>query len=58
MANPEHLQILQQGVEAWDQWRDQNPSVKPDGTDMRDASLAVINDMVSLDTTGTVVDLG
>ena len=30
MANPEHLQILQQGVEAWNQWRDRNRDIKPD----------------------------
>jgi hypothetical protein len=30
MANPEHLQILQQGVEVWNQWRRHNPDIKPD----------------------------
>ena len=30
MANPEHLQILEQGVEAWNQWRCHNPDIKPD----------------------------
>jgi hypothetical protein len=24
MANPEHLDILKQGVEAWNAWRNQN----------------------------------
>ena len=30
MANPEHLRILQQGVEAWNAWRVQNQDSKPD----------------------------
>ena len=27
MANPEHLEILKQGVEAWDKWRTENPGI-------------------------------
>jgi len=30
MANPEHLQILEQGVEAWNQWRERNKDITPD----------------------------
>lgn len=30
MANPEHLKILKQGVEAWNQWREDSPDVRPD----------------------------
>jgi uncharacterized protein YjbI with pentapeptide repeats len=30
MANPEHLQILEQGVEAWNQWRNKNRDIAPD----------------------------
>lgn len=30
MANPEHVEILKQGVEAWNRWREQNPFVEPD----------------------------
>jgi hypothetical protein len=30
MANPEHPQILQQGVAAWNQWREQNEDIRPD----------------------------
>ena len=30
MANPEHLEILKQGVEAWNEWRRENPTVTPD----------------------------
>jgi TIR domain/Pentapeptide repeats (8 copies) len=33
MANPEHLQILKQGVEAWNAWREQNEDIRPDLTD-------------------------
>ena len=30
MANPEHLDILNQGVEVWNQWREENPKIKAD----------------------------
>jgi Pentapeptide repeats (8 copies) len=30
MANKEHLARLKQGVEAWNQWRRENPDARPD----------------------------
>ena len=47
MANPEHLEILQQGVTAWNAWREQNEDkdededIRPDldGADLRAADL-------------------
>jgi uncharacterized protein YjbI with pentapeptide repeats len=30
MANPEHLDILKQGVETWNEWRAQHPDIEPD----------------------------
>ncbi|MCF8065046.1 MAG: toll/interleukin-1 receptor domain-containing protein [Desulfarculaceae bacterium] len=30
MANPEHVEILKQGVEVWNEWREENPNVRPD----------------------------
>ena len=30
MANPEHLKIIKNGVEHWNQWRKENPEIKPD----------------------------
>ncbi len=38
MANPEHLEILGQGVAAWNKWRADNPGIKPDlsGANIRD----------------------
>lgn len=30
MANPEHVAILKQGVEVWNQWREANPDILPD----------------------------
>ena len=47
MANPEHLAILKQGVEVWNEWRKENPTIQPDfiGADLRgaDFSLPEIN---------------
>lgn len=33
MANEEQLDILRQGVEAWNQWRKQSPDIEPDLSD-------------------------
>lgn len=30
MANPVHLAILRQGVDVWNQWRQENPDITPD----------------------------
>jgi hypothetical protein len=30
MANPKHVKVLTQGVEAWNQWRKKNPDIVPD----------------------------
>ena len=30
MANQEHLNIFCQGVDIWNQWRVDNPNIKPD----------------------------
>lgn len=35
MANPEHLRILRQGVEVWNRWRQENPSIRPNLFDAR-----------------------
>jgi uncharacterized protein YjbI with pentapeptide repeats len=45
MANPELLQILEQGVEAWNLWRRENGSIKPDlrGADFQLAALSLID---------------
>ena len=42
MANAEHLKILNQGVEGWNQWRKENPDVTPDltGATLTGATLA------------------
>jgi hypothetical protein len=46
MANPEHVEILKQGVEVWNRWREENSNIKPDlsglameNTDIADAYL-------------------
>lgn len=32
MANQEHIDILKQGVDAWNQWRQEHPNIRPDLT--------------------------
>ena len=46
MANPEHVEILEQGVEAWNKWRSEHHSTQPDlsfaaliGADLNYANL-------------------
>ena len=50
MANPDHLKILQQGVEVWNDWRTKEPLVLPDlheanlgKADLGDANLSEAN---------------
>lgn len=40
MANPQHLEILTQGVTAWNKWRQENPEERPDlvGVDLSDSA--------------------
>ena len=33
MANPEHLELLMQGIEHWNRWREEHPDVRPDLSD-------------------------
>jgi uncharacterized protein YjbI with pentapeptide repeats len=41
MANPEHLKLLQKGVDVWNEWRAKQPSTVPDlsWAELRDANL-------------------
>ncbi len=45
MANPEHLEILKQGVEVWNKWRDENPEIFPDLSmlDLRNMDISFAN---------------
>lgn len=55
MANDEHLKILKQGVEVWNQWREKHPEIVPDlsdadlkkadlnGADLREVNLNLTN---------------
>ena len=45
-GNQEHLDILSQGVDEWNKWRDENSEIRPDlvladlsGADLRGANL-------------------
>ena len=45
MANEEHLKILKQGVEAWNEWRKKNPQITPDlyEADLYEADISKAN---------------
>ncbi|NQT82704.1 restriction endonuclease [bacterium] len=45
MANPEHLAVLSQGIEAWNEWRRHNHGLCPDlaGANLRNAILCGID---------------
>ena len=45
MGNPEHLEILRQGVTVWNQWRLANPEIKPQlsDADLQDSDLPMAN---------------
>lgn len=45
MANPEHLEILKQGVEVWNDWRESNPQIIPrlSGADLKNGRFDRIN---------------
>jgi len=45
MANEEQLNFVKQGVESWNQWREQNLDIKPDlsESDLRQANLQKAN---------------
>jgi uncharacterized protein YjbI with pentapeptide repeats len=41
MPNQKHFEIVEQGVDAWNKWRDENPEIEPDlsDADLRDKRL-------------------
>ena len=45
MANPEHVEILKQGVEVWNKWREENQDVQPNFTavDLQRTDLQGVN---------------
>ena len=40
MANPEHVEILKQGVDVWNKWREDNRGIRPD---LIDGEFGAIN---------------
>jgi uncharacterized protein YjbI with pentapeptide repeats len=45
MANRKHLDILKQGIEVWNDWRETNPRIQPDlrGVDLQGLDLREVN---------------
>jgi hypothetical protein len=61
MANEEHLNILKQGVEAWNKWREEHPDIRPDlpEADLREANLRGADlrgaDLLQVDLSGALL---
>jgi uncharacterized protein YjbI with pentapeptide repeats len=51
VANPEHLELLRQGVEVWNAWRAKEPSIRPD---LSKANLSGAN-LSGADLTGAIM---
>jgi uncharacterized protein YjbI with pentapeptide repeats len=49
MANPDHLNMLQQGVAAWNAWREREPSITPD---LYEANLTDAEDLARANLSG------
>src|SRR5262245_24761239 len=50
MANKEHLELIKQGVDVWNKWRDKHPDTRPElrkanvvGADLSGADLSKAN---------------
>ena len=43
MANQQHLDILRQGVDAWNRWREEHPEIQPDLSDVNLTQLSNAN---------------
>lgn len=43
MPNQQHFEIIQQGVEEWNQWRSENPEIEPDLADVDLSGLKLSN---------------
>ena len=52
MANKEHVKMLERGIDAWNQWREANPRIRPD---LREAYLAGM-DLTEADFAGADLD--
>jgi uncharacterized protein YjbI with pentapeptide repeats len=48
MANPEHLKVFKQGVQAWNQWRKDNTKIQPDLMSVHESS----RDLIGIDLRG------
>jgi hypothetical protein len=50
MANDEHVALLKKGAEVWNEWRSENPDMRPD---LREANLSKVDireaDLVAAD---------